>query len=78
VLGYGLIKGSKFGLATVEKFTHCNYRLQRCADAMGIHVTTLRYRLERVRELFGIDLDDADQRFTLQLALRIRSLEALG
>ncbi|MDM0021883.1 helix-turn-helix domain-containing protein [Variovorax saccharolyticus] len=63
-------------LPTVESFMICNCKLQRCADAMSIHVTTLRYRLERVRELFGIDFESADQRFSLQLALRIRALEA--
>lgn len=62
-------------VATIEAYLHHHGRLQRCADAMGIHVTTLRYRLERVRDLFDVDFDDADQRFGLQLALRMRALQ---
>jgi len=63
---------------TVDAFLRSNCRLQRCADAMSIHVTTLRHRLERLREMFGVDFEDAEQRFNLQLALRIRALETDG
>lgn len=61
-------------LHTADSYLRSNCKLQRCADAMSIHVTTLRHRLERMRELFGIDFEDADQRFRLQLALRMRAL----
>jgi sugar diacid utilization regulator len=46
------------------------HRPQAIADRLGVHVGTIRYRLARLRELFGDDLDDADARFELQLALR--------
>ncbi|MGW1028076.1 PucR family transcriptional regulator [Streptomyces sp. NPDC002577] len=37
---------------------------------LGIHPNTLRYRLRRVRELFGLDLDDPDIRLLTELGLR--------
>ena len=40
------------------------------ADRLGVHVSTIRYRLARLRELFGDDLDDPEARFELALALR--------
>lgn len=40
------------------------------AAILGVHPQTVRYRMARLRELFGPDLDDADARFELQLALR--------
>lgn len=38
------------------------------ASILGVHRNTVLYRLERIRELTGFDLDDADIRLRLQLA----------
>ncbi|POX41105.1 DNA-binding protein [Streptomyces sp. Ru73] len=40
------------------------------ARHLGIHPNTLRYRLRRVRELFGLDLEDPDVRLLTELGLR--------
>lgn len=40
------------------------------AAEMHVHPQTARYRIARLRELLGDDLDDPDARFELQLALR--------
>ncbi|MGZ4187262.1 MAG: PucR family transcriptional regulator [Solirubrobacteraceae bacterium] len=45
-------------------------RLSPVATRLGVHPQTVRYRLARLRELFGESLDDPDQRFWLELALR--------
>jgi purine catabolism regulator len=57
-------------LQTLSSFLDHSCRSQPCADALGIHVTTLRYRLDRLRDLFGLAMDTPDQRFALQLALQ--------
>ncbi|MCO1655654.1 PucR family transcriptional regulator [Pseudonocardia humida] len=41
------------------------------ADAAFVHQNTFRYRLRRVVEVGGIDLDDPDQRFAAMLQLRV-------
>jgi hypothetical protein len=46
-------------------------RLGPTATRLGIHPQTARYRLGRLRELFGTALDDGDARFWLELALRV-------
>jgi hypothetical protein len=43
------------------------------AGALDIHPQTARYRIARLRELLGTDLDDPDARFELELALRARA-----
>jgi len=43
------------------------------ATELGVHPQTVRYRMARLRELFGTDLDDPDGRFELELALRLQS-----
>ncbi|HEX3262947.1 MAG TPA: helix-turn-helix domain-containing protein, partial [Solirubrobacterales bacterium] len=42
------------------------------ARALHLHPQTVRYRLTRLRELLGDQLDEPDARFELELALRAR------
>ena len=44
------------------------------ARALHVHPQTVRYRLARLREALGDQLDDPQARFELQLALRARAL----
>jgi DNA-binding PucR family transcriptional regulator len=37
---------------------------------MQVHPQTARYRIARLRELLGDQLDDPDARFELEIALR--------
>jgi DNA-binding PucR family transcriptional regulator len=41
------------------------------ATALHLHPQTIRYRIARLRELLGDQLDDPDVRFELEIALRI-------
>ncbi len=41
--------------------------------ALGVHTNTLRYRLRRLRELFGLDVADPDARFALMVDIRLRT-----
>ncbi len=45
-------------------------RLGNVAERLAIHPQTARYRLGRLRELFGGALDDPESRFWLEVALR--------
>jgi hypothetical protein len=56
--------------ATLAAWLDEQGRLGPAALALGIHPQTARYRLARLRELFGDTLDDPDGRFWLALALR--------
>ena len=44
------------------------------ARALHLHPQTIRYRLGRLRELFGDELTDPDARFELELALRSQAV----
>ncbi len=46
-------------------------RLGSVAERLGIHPQTARYRVGRLRDLFGDALDDAEARFWLEVALRV-------
>ena len=48
------------------------------AAELSVHKSTLKYRLQRIRELTGLELNDPDVHFNLQLATRAwGTLEAL-
>jgi DNA-binding PucR family transcriptional regulator len=57
-------------LETLATFLDHGCRSQPCADTLGLHVTTLRYRLARLKDLFAVETDTPDKRFALQLALQ--------
>ena len=44
------------------------------AAALHVHPQTVRYRVARLRELLGDQLDDPDARFELEIALRTHRL----
>ena len=57
-------------LKTLEAFFANLGNLARTADALHVHRNTLLYRLERIREISGLNLDDAEDRLALWLALK--------
>lgn len=61
-------------LETLTEYVRSGCRSQPCADAMGLHVTTLRYRLARIQELFGIDVETPERRFAVELAIQLHAL----
>jgi DNA-binding PucR family transcriptional regulator len=46
------------------------------SKALGVHTNTLRYRLRRLHELFGLDVADPDTRFALMVDIRLRTAAA--
>jgi PucR family transcriptional regulator, purine catabolism regulatory protein len=50
---------------------------QAAARRLGVHPNTLRYRLDRIREISGAELDDAETRLNLSVALRVQGLLGL-
>lgn len=61
-------------VAMLEEFLRHNGHLEAVAAATGVHRHTSRHRMRRIAELLGDDLDDADTRARLWLALRARAL----
>ncbi len=59
---------------TLEMYFACNGNLSQAAQQLHLHRNSLLYRLERISEVLHADLDDAETRFSLQVALRMRHL----
>ncbi|WP_406737746.1 helix-turn-helix domain-containing protein [Streptomyces sp. NBC_00853] len=59
---------------TAEVFLDCAGQAGRAAAALGIHRQTLYYRLARVEQLTGLDLDEGEDRLLLHMALKASRL----
>jgi sugar diacid utilization regulator len=69
LLDYDHNKNSELVSTLAEYFEHGgNYN--KSAAALHIHRSTLRYRLDRIRQLTNYDLSDVDTRFNLHAATR--------
>ncbi len=56
-------------VATLEARLRCN-TLAETAQALNVHRNTLLYRLQRIQEISGLDLEDGETRLILHLAIR--------
>jgi len=57
--------------ATLSAWLDASGDVTAAAAVVHVHVNTFRYRLRRIVEVGGIDLDDADSRFAAMLQLRL-------
>jgi len=65
-------------LATLAQYFDSGCNIDQAAAVLSIHRSTLKYRLKRVRELLGQDLNDGSTRLDLHLATRVwLTLESL-
>jgi len=63
-------KGAQL-LDTAVALAEEGFHLQRAADRMNVHISTLRGRMVRLTELTGLDLESVEGRFRLQMGARL-------
>ncbi|MFF7945588.1 helix-turn-helix domain-containing protein [Streptomyces griseorubiginosus] len=56
---------------TLSRYFDCGGNYDETADSLAIHRSTLRYRLQRIRDISGHDLADVEDRLNLQVATRV-------
>jgi sugar diacid utilization regulator len=69
LLEHDLANGTPYA-ETLLAYLAAQHDVVAASSALAIHQNTFRYRLRRVRELFGLDLDDPDVRLLTWLRLR--------
>jgi DNA-binding PucR family transcriptional regulator len=74
----GPLSGGRLGaemlIATLEAFFLEQGNVAATARRLGVHERTAVYRIGRIEALTGLRLDDGDDRFRLELAVRARRL----
>lgn len=61
-------------IKTLEAFFACHGNLSQTAEMLIVHRNTLLYRMNRINDIAGIDLNRPETRLALHLALTIRRL----
>jgi sugar diacid utilization regulator len=69
LLDYDAAHGAEL-VKTLSTYLECGGNYDETADGLAIHRSTLRYRLQRIRDVSGLDLADVDTRFNLHAATR--------
>ncbi|MFF3364193.1 PucR family transcriptional regulator [Streptomyces misionensis] len=56
---------------TLSRYFDCGGNYDETAESLAIHRSTLRYRLQRIRDISGHDLANVEDRLNLQVATRV-------
>jgi sugar diacid utilization regulator len=70
LIDYDKLHGTDM-VPTLARYFDCGGNYDETAAALTVHRSTLRYRLQRIREIGGRDLADVDTRLNLQVATRV-------
>lgn len=69
LLEYDAERGANL-VQTLHQYLECGGNYDATAETLMIHRSTLRYRLQRIREITGFDLGDVEIRLNLHVAAR--------
>jgi sugar diacid utilization regulator/putative methionine-R-sulfoxide reductase with GAF domain len=61
-------------LETLEALAAARWVRRAAARALGIHINSMTYRIERIQTLTGLSLDDPETRVAVAIALRARAM----
>lgn len=75
LLRYDARKGTDF-VHTLEVYLQQNCNINKTSEALFAHYNTVLYRLERIREITGLDLSDPNNRLNLEVSLKMRRVFA--
>lgn len=56
---------------TIRTYMDQNYSTNNTAQKLFVHYNTIRYRLAKIKALFGADMDDEEDRINLYMAVKI-------
>lgn len=59
---------------TLEVYFQCNGNLKKMSDLLYTHYNTILYRLTRIQEIIPYQLEDEEQRYALQTALKVHKI----
>ena len=75
LLQYDAKKGTEL-IRTLDAYFENNSNINRTSEVLFTHYNTVLYRMERIREITGMDLNNPNDRLNLELALKVRKIYA--
>lgn len=58
-------------LHTLQGLVENNWNMKQAAEKLFIHYNTMKYRVKKIEEILDVDLNDSDQKFNLNLTLKL-------
>jgi purine catabolism regulator len=62
-------------LHTLRTYFECNCNAKETAERMFLHYNTINYRLDRIKNVLNLRLDDPETKLLLQLAIKSNDIE---
>ena len=62
-------------LETLQVYLDTKCNAKATAEKMYIHYNTIAYRLDKIRSIIGMDIDDAETRLQLQIAYKLKLIQ---
>ena len=59
---------------TVRVFLDSNQNYKQTSDILFVHPKTVRYRIEKIKELTNLDFDNPDEMLQVMIGIRISQL----
>lgn len=59
---------------TLKNYFQCNGNMKKLSEKMYMHYNTIIYRLQKIKEITGLDINESDSRLNLEIALKIIDL----
>jgi len=57
-------------ITTLEAYLKNDKKISRTADELFIHRNTVRYRIDRINDILGVDLEDGEMLFNIYFSLK--------
>jgi PucR family transcriptional regulator, purine catabolism regulatory protein len=57
-------------IKTLEQYFACNESLKETAESLFVHVNTLKYRLQKIKDLTGYSLQNSEEKLMLHIGLK--------
>ena len=61
-------------IKTLKTFLECNQNAAKTSQILFLHYKTVAYRLERIKEITGMNFEDAEEMLSVQVGLKIIDL----
>jgi PucR family transcriptional regulator, purine catabolism regulatory protein len=59
---------------TLQNYFQYNGNMKKMSENMHMHYNTIIYRLQKLKDVIGVDIEDSENRLNLEIALKIMDL----
>ncbi|SKC36727.1 PucR family transcriptional regulator [Maledivibacter halophilus] len=73
LINYDIENGSKY-IDTLSCLVKNDWNLKQTAEELFIHYNTMKYRFSKITEMVGLDLNNREEKFKIELCLKLMNM----